>query len=198
MLRDGGDVVLIAYGPVMLHEALLAAETLTESAELSVRVVAMPWLNRFDTDWLAAEVAPFDHVFVLEDHAPVGGLGDGLRAALPGRAVNVFGVEGWPACGTPDEALRFHGLDGASLAARIGAHAGRRAAEPARPPLDDEAHLGRPPRSALDPRLLRHGDRERAPRSSRRVPGSRLPRARRGGGGMGRTAARAPGVTERS
>ena len=79
----------------------------------------MPWLNRFDADWLAAEVAPFDHVFVLEDHAPVGGLGDGLRAALPGRAVTVFGVEGWPACGTPDEALRFHGLDGASLAARI-------------------------------------------------------------------------------
>ena len=32
-------------------------------------------------------------------------------------------------------------------------------AEPARPPLDDQAHLGRPPRSAFDPRLLRHGDR---------------------------------------
>ena len=120
VLRDGGDAVLISYGPVMLHEALLAAEELAESGELSVRVVAMPWLNRFDADWLAAEVAPFDHVFVLEDHAPVGGLGDGLRAALPGRAVTVFGVEGWPACGTPDEALRFHGLDGASLAARIG------------------------------------------------------------------------------
>ena len=133
VLRDGRDVVLIAYGPVMLHEALLAAETLTESPELSVRVVAMPWLNRFDTDWLAAEVAPFDHVFVLEDHAPVGGLGDGLRAALPGRAVNVFGVAGWPACGTPDEALRFHGLDGTSLAARIGAHAGRRAGRASSP-----------------------------------------------------------------
>jgi transketolase len=127
VLREGSDAVLISYGPVMLHEALLAAEGLEASGELSVRVVAMPWLNRFDTDWLAAEVAPFDHVYVLEDHAPVGGLGDGLRAALPGRAVTVFGVEGWPACGTPDEALRFHGLDGASLAARIGACAGRRA-----------------------------------------------------------------------
>jgi transketolase len=31
----------------------------------------------------------------------------------------VFGVEGWPACGTPAEALRAHGLDGASLARRI-------------------------------------------------------------------------------
>ena len=128
VVRDGGDAVLIAYGPVMLHEALLAAEGLAERGELSVRVIAMPWLNRFDTDWVVAEVSPFEHVFVLEDHAPVGGLGDGLRAALPGHAVKVFGVEGWPACGTPDEALRFHGLDGASLAARIGALAGRQAA----------------------------------------------------------------------
>ncbi len=127
MLRDGTDAVLLSYGPVMLHEALLASERLADSGELSLRVVAMPWLNRFDADWLAAEVAPFEHVFVLEDHAPVGGLGDGLRAALPGRAVTVFGVEGWPACGTPEEALGFHALDGASLAARIAASVGRRA-----------------------------------------------------------------------
>jgi transketolase len=118
LLHEGGDAVLVAYGPVMLHEALLAAERLAESGDLSLRVVAMPWLNRFDEDWLAAEVARFDPVFVLEDHAPVGGLGDGLRAALQ-RPVTVFGVEGWPACGTPPEALGFHGLDGASLAARI-------------------------------------------------------------------------------
>ncbi len=119
VLRDGGDAVLLSYGPVMLHEALLAAERLAESGQLSVRVVAMPWLNRFDADWLAAEVARFDHVFVLEDHAPVGGLGDRLRAALPGKVVTIFGVEGWPACGTPDEALAYHGLDGASLVGRM-------------------------------------------------------------------------------
>ncbi|HEY6146457.1 MAG TPA: 1-deoxy-D-xylulose-5-phosphate synthase N-terminal domain-containing protein, partial [Thermoanaerobaculia bacterium] len=46
VVRDGGDAVLVAYGPVMLHEALLAAEGLAERGELSLRVVAMPWLNR--------------------------------------------------------------------------------------------------------------------------------------------------------
>jgi transketolase len=127
VLHEGSDAVLVAYGPVMLHEALVAAERLAEVGELSLRVVAMPWLNRFDDDWLATEVASHEHVFVLEDHAPVGGLGDALRAALDGRALTVFGVEGWPACGTPAEALRFHALDGASLATRIAAHAGRRA-----------------------------------------------------------------------
>jgi transketolase len=56
---------------------------------------------------------------VLEDHAPVGALGDLLRRTLAAKDVTAFGVEGWPACGTPLEALCHHGLDGASLADRI-------------------------------------------------------------------------------
>ena len=113
-LRPGGDAALLAYGPVMLHEALLAAELLGERG-VELGVVNMPWLNRFDAAWLDA--LP-ERVLVLEDHSPVGGLGDALRRAL-GRDVTVFGVEGWPACGTPAEALRVHGLDGDSLASRI-------------------------------------------------------------------------------
>ena len=117
MLHEGTDALLFAYGPVMLHEALTAAELLGDR----LQVVNMPWLNRIDDRWLAELVDPFAELLVLEDHAPVGALGDALRRALPGRAVTVFGVEGWPACGTPQEALRHHGLDGASLADRIAA-----------------------------------------------------------------------------
>jgi transketolase len=120
ILRDGADAVLFAYGPVMLHEALTAAEALALRGT-TVQVVNMPWLNVVDSRWLAELVEPFDELFVLEDHAPVGGLGDSLRRQLDGRRVTVFGVEGWPACGTPSEALRFHRLDGASLAERISA-----------------------------------------------------------------------------
>ena len=115
VLREGWDAILFAYGPVMLHEGLTAAETLGDR----IQVVDMPWLNRVDAAWLAELVEPFEEIFVVEDHAPVGGLADSLRRSLPGHAVTVFGVEGWPACGTPGEALRFHGLDGASLADRI-------------------------------------------------------------------------------
>jgi transketolase len=115
VLHEGTDALLFAYGPVMLHEALTAAER----SDGRVQVVNMPWLNRIDGRWLAELVEPFAELLVLEDHAPVGALGDALGRALPGRAVTVFGVEGWPACGTPQEALRHHGLDGASLADRI-------------------------------------------------------------------------------
>jgi transketolase len=115
VLHEGSEALLFAYGPVMLHEALTAAEALGGR----LQVVNMPWLNRFDSQWLAELVEPFGELFVLEDHAPVGALGDALRRELDGRAVTVFGVEGWPACGTPLEALRYHGLDGSSLADRI-------------------------------------------------------------------------------
>jgi transketolase len=103
----------------MLHETLAAAEIL-RARGVRLTVVDMPWLNRFDAAWLEEEVVPFEHVFIVEDHSPVGALGDALRRELQ-RPVTVFGVEGWPACGTPAEALRFHGLDGSSLADRVAA-----------------------------------------------------------------------------
>jgi transketolase len=101
----------------MLHEGLTASELLAERG-LGLAVVNMPWLNRFDPEWLAS-LRDRNHLFVLEDHSPVGGLGDALRRELAGSRVVVFGVEGWPACGTPAEALRRHGLDGESLAGRV-------------------------------------------------------------------------------
>jgi len=124
VLREGTEALLFAYGPVMLHEALMAAELLEDR----LQVVSMPWLNRVDSLWLSELVDPFGELFVLEDHAPVGALGDALRRALDGRRLTVFGVEGWPACGTPLEALRYHGLDGSSLADRIALVLGARTA----------------------------------------------------------------------
>ena len=130
VLREGSAAVLFAYGPVMLHEALTAAEELHDNG-VGLMVVAMPWLNQFDAEWLDDVLGAHEHVFVLEDHSPVGALADALRRQQTGRRIVAFGVEGWPACGTPQEALRHHGLDGHSLADRMsaclgaGARAGR-------------------------------------------------------------------------
>jgi transketolase len=121
-VHEGRDAVVFAYGPVMVNEALLAAEQLAATG-FSVRVVNLPWLNRTDREWLAATVDGISTICVVEDHAPVGGLGDQLRRVLETRKVHVFGVEGFPACGNPVEALRAHGLDGASLAERVRAAA---------------------------------------------------------------------------
>jgi transketolase len=123
-LVDGDDAILFGYGPVMLNEALTAAELLKDKG-VHLAVVNMPWLNRIDEDWLLETIGEKKAIFVIEDHSPVGGLGDtllniGNRLGLwKNRVLRKFAVEGHPACGAPPEVLKYHGLDGASLAAQI-------------------------------------------------------------------------------
>ena len=132
-LRPGGDAIVFSYGPVMLHESLVASELLAAEG-IGVRVINMPWLNRVDREWIAETVKPYDTIFVVEDHAPVGALTTHLLATLAdlellgGRKLRTLAVEGLPACGTPQEALAYHGLNGASIAATV--RAGLAAASP--------------------------------------------------------------------
>ena len=77
---QGDDAIMFAYGPVMLHEALGGGRA-TRQRGLGLAVVSMPWLNRFDQDWLHDSSTATSDVFVLEDHAPVGGLRDALAAS---------------------------------------------------------------------------------------------------------------------
>ncbi len=124
VLTDGNDAVVFGYGPVMLHEALLAAEILDKQG-IHIKVVNMPWLNRPDIDWVLDAIGTCTHVWFLEDHAPQGGAGDwmlsGLTASnqIGNRRYHKLAVEDYPACGTPPEALAFHGLNGMSIAKTI-------------------------------------------------------------------------------
>lgn len=123
-LHEGDEAVMFAYGPVMLHESLLAADALATQG-VRLRVIDWPWLNRFEEGGVAEALGAARSVFVVEDHAPAGGLGERLasfcwsKGLTQGRSFEVFGVEGHPACGTPPEVLRAHLLDGVSLAARV-------------------------------------------------------------------------------
>lgn len=123
-LTEGTDAVLFAYGPVMLHEALVAAELLQKES-FGLKVVNMPWLNRCHGVWLKEVIGFCPRIYVLDDHSPIGGLGDAIlnvlvsAGLLSDRRFTKLGVEKYPACGTPQEALQYHGLDGVSLARRI-------------------------------------------------------------------------------
>jgi transketolase len=123
-LTEGRNGIMFAYGPVMLHEALVASELLKEKG-FELQVINMPWLNRVDKTWLQEVITPHSQIFVLEDHSSFGGLGDylvGVMANLElfkNRQFCKFAVEEYPACGTPFETLRYHKLDGFSLAQQI-------------------------------------------------------------------------------
>jgi transketolase len=124
LVIDGHDAVLFAYGPVMLNEAMTAAETLQEH-NFSLKVINLPWLNRIAPDWFEETVADCETILVLDNHSQFGGLGnqvlntaqqiDGLHT----KRFIKFGLTEYPACGTPPEVLAYHKIDGKSIAASI-------------------------------------------------------------------------------
>lgn len=124
VLTAGNDAILFGYGPVMLHEALVAADHLKKIG-FGLKVVNMPWLNKIDSEWLKEIVKNHKRIFVLEDHSAIGGLGDRILNALveigeiSGKEFTNFGLREYPECGTPLEVLEYHQLDGKSLAKRI-------------------------------------------------------------------------------
>ena len=137
-LTEGKDAILFGYGPVMLHEALVAADYLKKIG-FGLKVINMPWLNKIDNNWLSSVTKNYKKIFILEDHSAIGGLGDRILNALveigeiigpassesnqtsprQGKEFTNFGLREYPECGTPLEVLEFHKLDGKSLAERI-------------------------------------------------------------------------------
>ena len=124
VVSEGEDAVLFSYGPVMLHEALTAAELLSKD-DLSLRVVNLPWLNRVDNKWLEETIGNCESLFTLDNHSQYGGLGDSLLTALMStdalrnKRLIKFAIDEYPACGTPREVLAYHQLDGEHLTKRI-------------------------------------------------------------------------------
>jgi transketolase len=122
VLRTGGDVTIVVAGPVVLREALHAAARL-EPDGVQAGVVSMPWHNRVDRSWWIDVLAAAPALVLVENHRPVGAMGQFLLARTAelgwsGRCVQCA-IDDIPACGTNEEVLAAHGLDAASLAERI-------------------------------------------------------------------------------
>ncbi len=126
-IKPGRDVAIIAYGPIMLPQALIAAAAIERQAGVSVGVVNLPWLCAVDEAWLAAETANARLIVTIDNHMLAGGLGERVRAALvntagkAGRRVISLGIEGIPACGRNDDVMKHHRLDADSIAETVAA-----------------------------------------------------------------------------
>lgn len=122
-LKPGDDAILFGYGPVLLSEAVRAADLLAQQHGIGLEVVNLPWLNHVDAGWLATKVRGARCVFTLDNHFVTGGQGDCIAAALAERSgappLWKSGLRQIPVCGTHEEVLAAHGLDAASLAETI-------------------------------------------------------------------------------
>jgi transketolase len=122
VIRDGDDAIIISAGPVMLGEAMAAAETLAAEG-IQVEVRNHPWLTAFDPQMLAELAGRNVAILVAEDHHRLGGLGEGLWAALAaaGHAVRTghIALEDLPDTGFRTEALEGMGISRIAIAERV-------------------------------------------------------------------------------
>lgn len=130
VLRQGGDAIIFAYGPVLLAQAWLAADKLEKEHGLKVALVNLPWLNIVDEKWLAEITNGHKAMITLDNHYIKGGQGEMLAATMArnglaqGVRVKNMGVEEIPKCGLNPETLKAHELDAEGICRSIHAFLG--------------------------------------------------------------------------
>jgi transketolase len=121
-LREGWDLAIVGYGPVLLGEAWRAADLLASSG-INAAVIDLPWLNRIDDDWVKTVLGAFDAIVTLDNHYVTLGQGVMIAAALARTGVRAsvqsIGLTDVPVCGSNAEVLAHHGLDSASIAGAV-------------------------------------------------------------------------------
>jgi len=112
LLRDGGDVTIIACG-VMVQAALDAASLLGERG-ISARVIDMATIKPADQGAVVAAARETGAIVTAEEHSVIGGLGSAVceitaeECPVPVERVGIRDVFGQS--GAPDELLREYGL----------------------------------------------------------------------------------------
>jgi transketolase len=121
-LREGTDVAIVGYGPVLLTGAWQAADLLAAQG-ISASVIDLPWLNRIDDAWVRDVLSAFPLVVTLDNHYLEFGQGVMVAAAMARAGVRAdvaqIGLTDIPACGANADVLAHHGLDGPSIARTV-------------------------------------------------------------------------------
>jgi transketolase len=121
-LREGADVALIGYGPLLMTNAWRAADELSGQG-IAAAVINLPWLNRIDDGWVQDALGRYPVVVTLDNHYVTLGQGVMIGAALArvgaGPDFLSLGLTDVPACGSNAEVLAHHGLDAASIARTV-------------------------------------------------------------------------------
>src|SRR6201989_1748183 len=99
---------------------LHVAGELTAALRVSARVLDLYSVKPLDAEAVAEAGVDAGAVIVVEDHWAEGGLADAVLGALADRDVHVplrrLAVHDMPTSGTPDELLRWAGIDRDSIA----------------------------------------------------------------------------------
>jgi len=110
------DTAVIFSAGITLHEALKAQKTLQEKG-VFVAVVDLYSIKPIDSRTIREIAQKTNHVIVVEDHYPDGGIGDAVRKALDGVPTKIthLAVQKIPRSGLPQELLRLEEIDAEAI-----------------------------------------------------------------------------------
>jgi transketolase len=105
------DIATVVAAGVTVFEALAAHETL-RAAGKRIRVIDLYSLQPVDRDTLVAAGKETGRLITVEDHYPVGGIGDAVARAVSehGLSVTRLAVNEIPRSGKPEELLERYGI----------------------------------------------------------------------------------------
>lgn len=118
ILRDGGDVAIIAAG-TLVHRALKAADILAAEG-IEARVVNMSTLSPLDEAAIVAAATDCGAVVTAEEHVVRGGLGGAVAEVLAMQRptpMRIVGFDGFQPTGSAEWLMERAGLTAAGLAA---------------------------------------------------------------------------------
>lgn len=121
VLQEGTDVSLIVTGD-LLSEAIKAAEILEEKG-IKAEVINVPVIKPFDSETIINSANKTNFAVTIEDHSIIGGLGSAVCECLseqaPHRVLRIGMNDSFGQSGTPNELLKYYGLDAESIANRV-------------------------------------------------------------------------------
>lgn len=120
-LREGGDIAILACGH-MTAKALDAADLLAKDG-VQARVVNVSTIKPLDAAAVLAAVKGCSHIFTVEEHSIIGGLGSAVAEVMaehPGAPLHRLGVrDQFGESGVADELLEKYGLQPQGIYASI-------------------------------------------------------------------------------
>jgi len=121
VLREGKDITIAACG-VCVASALEAAEKLAAEG-IDAEVINFHTIKPLDKDTLIASAAKTGRVFTVEEHSIIGGLGgavcEALSEANPVKVTRIGVNDVFGQSGPAKELMKFYGLDGDGVYAKI-------------------------------------------------------------------------------
>ena len=127
-ISDGKDITLFTTGCV-LSDVLKAKHKIESDTDLTVRVINFHTLKPIDKQIIATAAKETKHLFSVEDHSVIGGLGsivaDVLCETKPQKLIKLGLQDEFPESGPPTELYEKYGLTADKICEKVLNHVDR-------------------------------------------------------------------------